>query len=335
MCGYMNPLPLPVISTVKTAYFDVFGNVFSFFKVSWLILIMVVLFVELPMLVVQREVYFSIHPEQRIENGQNSETAKIDLPVSEKSATEHSFVSEDAKRVEEEASRVSLKHVLVMMGLSLLQLVIMLSFSVAWYRQLLFHDKKGETIVLRFGKMEWNFAITCMKAGFALAPVMLVLMSYVMASIPGFSEGEPINLADSWWLFVGGTILQLYLIARLSMSYPLTMMGQFDKPIKQSWEMTRNHAGRMALGFLLMVLPATLLTIIVSGGVGYLLNLGTPSVPVDAATADIEVGFAEHLVYKTIGSIYMLFVFALVSSFYARTYAFLVRSQHANPPHPQ
>lgn len=164
-----------------------------------------------------------------------------------------------------------------------------------------------------------------------MAPVMLVLMSYYMASIPGFSEGEPINLAEYWPLFAGGCAVMLYLGSRLSMSYPLTMMGQFDAPIKQSWIMTRAQAGRIALGFMLLVLPVSIVTMIVVLAVSYGMNMGTQALPESGTVSDFDIGFAEHLIYKTIGSTYMLFAFALVSAFYARAYAFLVRSQQGTP----
>ncbi len=328
------PLSLPLLATVKAAYGDVCNDFFGFLKIIWVILLMMVLFVELPMLMVQREVYYSVHPEKRVEASQIVDASKLDLPSTEKKSSEKaptdnttSDVTKDATM--EQASRVDPTHVMIMMGLSLLQLLLIFSFSVAWYKQLLFNEKKGSTVFLHFGKLEWNFGLTAMKSGIVLAPIVLVLMSYYMASIPGFAEGEPIHLADYTGLYVGGCVLMLYLVSRLSMSYPLTMMGRYDAPIKESWSMTKHQAGRIMLGFLMMSFPVTIVTMVVVVGASYLINMGAPTLPDGTISKDIETGFAEHLFYKTIGSLYMIFAFALVSAFYARAYAFLVRSQQA------
>lgn len=330
------PLSLPLLATAKAAYADVCGNFIGFLKVIWVVLLMMALFVELPMLMVQREVYYSVHPEQRVEANHMKPGANLDIPAAEKPAADKDKESAEKKPADvtkdatmEQASRVDPTHVMIMMGLSLLQLLLLFSFSVAWYKQLLFNEKKGATVLFHFGKQEWNFGLTAMKSGIVLAPIVLVLMSYYMASIPGFSEGEPINISDYIGLYIGGGVLMLYLVARLSMSYPLTVSGHYEAPIKESWSMTKHHAGRIMIGFIMMTLPVTLITMVVVMGASYLINMNAPTLPDGTISKDIEAGFAEHLFYKTIGSAYMIFGAAFVSAFYARAYAFLVRSQQA------
>ncbi|MBY0428975.1 MAG: hypothetical protein K2Q32_07125 [Alphaproteobacteria bacterium] len=323
------PLSLPIIATVKAAYGDVFAKPMAFIKVMWLVLLMMILFVDLPMMVTQREAYLSMHPDKRAEQTEKIGPAKIDVPDTEKQATEKPTEATD-KALSTEASSLKPEYALAMLGISLLQLVLLFSYSVAWYRQLLFGDKKDKTIMFRFGKMEYQFAVTAMKNGLVLAPIMLVMMSYYMSSIPGFSDGEPINIIDYWWLFLAGIILVLYLVARLSMSYPLTMMGQFDEPIKQSWNLTNGQSLQIALGFINMVVPASIALIVIVVGASYLMNFGAQ--PTDEElNRNLDLAFAEHLVYRVIGATYMLYVFALVTAFYARSYAFLVRSQQSPP----
>ncbi len=324
-------LSLPILTTVKIAYGDVFGKPITFFKVIWLVLLMMVLFIDLPMLITQREAYFSMHPDKRVEVAQSASTTKIDLPATEKQTPDTKLTDKTATDVMmKEASGLKLEYVLVMIGISLLQLLLLFSYSVAWYRQLLFGDNKDKTIIFHFGKMEYNFAITAMKSGLVMAPIVLLMMSYYIASIPGFSEEEPISLAEHWWLFVGCGLLLTYLVARVSMSYPLTMMGQFDEPIKQSWKITKDQPLPIAMGFFCMVIPASIAMIILVVAASYLMNMGG-HIPEEHVSRTLDVTFAEHLIYRAIGSAYMLYVFALVSAFYARAYAFLVRSQQASP----
>ena len=324
-------LSLPILATVKMAYGDVFGKPITFFKVIWLVLLVMVLFIDLPMLITQREAYFSMHPDKRVEAVESAGATKIDLPATEKQ-TPNTKPTDKSKQdvIMEEASGMKLEYALVMIGISVLQLVLLFSYSVAWYRQLLFGDKKDKTIIFQFGKMEYNFALTAMKSGLVLAPLVFLMMSYYMASLPGFSDGEPINLAEYWWLFVGGGVLLIFLVARVSMSYPLTMMGQFDEPIKQSWKMTKHQPLPIALGFFCMVIPASIAMIVIVVGANYLMNVAG-QIPEENISRTLDITFAEHLIYRAIGSVYMLYVFALVSAFYARSYAFLVRSQQASP----
>lgn len=324
VCEMTKPLSLPILATLKAAYGDVFAKPTSFMKVMWLILLMMVLFVDLPMMVTQREAYLSMHPDKRVEITQKSEPTKIDLPATEQST------SEAVRPSPPEGNSLKMEYVLVMLAISLLQLVLLFSFSVAWYRQLLFGDNKGKTITFRFGKMEYQFGVTAMKNGLVMAPIMLIMMSYYIASIPGFADGDPIDVADYWWLFVTGAMAMMFLVARLSMSYPLTMMGQFDAPVKQSWNLTKGQSLQIGLGFFTMVVPASIAMIVVVVGASYLINAGAQ--PTDEElNRNLDISFVEHLIYRAIGSAYMLYVFGLVSAFYARAYAFLVRSQDPAP----
>ena len=290
-----------------------------------MVLLMMVLFVDLPMMVTQRAAYLSMHPEKRIEASQTSNAAKIDLP-----STEQQENTEPQPAVEEDTS-LKLEYALVMLGISVLQMLIIFSYSVAWYQQLLFNEKKDSTIFFRFGKLEYNFAITAMKAGIVLAPVVFVMISYFMATMPGFSDGEPIVLEDYWWLFLGGAVLLMFLLARCSMSYPLTIMGQFEKPIKLSWDMTKQQPLQIVLGFFSMIIPPSLGMMAIVMAASTLMNLDGQPVQEEIISAKLDFVFVEHLIYRAIGSAYMLVVFALVSAFYARTYAFLVRTKEAAP----
>lgn len=332
-------IPLPVLTTIKAAYGDVFGKLSAFLNVIWLILLMMVLFVEIPTLIVTQEIFSTLHPDAA---SAKPLEAKIDLPDTEKNALEKkqppaetdpstpaSIPRDESTQsiTMEEAQRVRPEHVLMIMALNLLQMAMIFSFSVAWYRQLLMDDRKGKTILFNYGKPEWNFTLTSMKSGFVLAPVVLVIVSYIMASIPGFSGPEAIPLQESWPVFLGGGILMLYLLARLSMGYPLTIMGHIAEPIRQSWLMTKYQAGRILIGSLIMALPVLLVSLLIVVGISILITSTGNVFSGENVPASTQISFAEHVIFKTVGSAFILFLFALVSAFYARVYAFLVRSQ--------
>jgi hypothetical protein len=339
-------LPLPLMATVKAAYKDVFGNLKAFLGVIWLILLMMVLFVEIPTLIVTQEIYKSMHPEIQAGGTADGAAAKITVPPtessenqsvpSEKTDAKENLGEENIQNVTmDQAERIKPEHLMIIMALNIFQMAMIFSFSVAWYRQLLLNDKKDKTVMFHFGKDEWNFALTAMKSGFVLAPVVLVMMSYFMASIPAFAGGETISLNDNWWLFAGGGILMLYLMARLSMGYPLTVMGQHEEPIKQSWLMTKQHAGRILLGSVMMSVPVLCLAMGIVIGLSLLLdgaiqNSLAQNIPAEAGQHQIEISFAEHILFKTIGATFLLFLFGLASAFYARIYAFLVRSSQVH-----
>ncbi|NDE91069.1 MAG: hypothetical protein EB059_08050 [Alphaproteobacteria bacterium] len=301
-------LPLPVIATVKAAYRDVFGDLKAFAGVMWLTLLMMVVFVELPTLMVTQAISKFIHPEKYVEAGVDTNiSAEHELPKTD--AEVDAVTVDDARHVPPE-------YVFMLMGLNLLATAILFSFSFAWYRQLLVGEKKGKMIVFHFGKAEWRFAITALKCGFAVAPFMLVMVSFAMASLPEFAGGAPQSLGESMPVFLICGVLMLAIMARVSMSYPLTVMHITDAPIKQSWVMTRQQTLRIVAGIITMVVPLFSGSLLVVIGINYLLNGGK-----GAPT------FAEHLLYKTLGSLFLLVACALISAFTARAYAFLVRSQ--------
>lgn len=319
-------LPLPVLATVKAAYGDVIGNLKGFLGSIWLILLMMVLFVEIPTLMMTQYIYNSIHPE--LQNAPNAASGKIDLPATEKGTAEKIAEAENSKPVTiEEARQVKPEHLAVILGLSLLQMAMLFSFSVAWYRQLLLGEKKDRTILFHYGKAEWNFTKTAMKSGFALAPIVLVVTSFFMASIPEFSGGEAVSLEDNWYIFAGCGVLMMYIIARLSMSYPLTVMGEVTTPFKQSWTMTAQQVWRIMLGNILLALPTVLAALGIVIGVSLAITSAEQSITGEAVQAGARLGFAEHVLFKAIGATFILFLFGLMSAFYARVYAFMVRSK--------
>ncbi len=326
-------LPLPVLATVKAAYGDVFGNLKGFLGSIWLILLMMVLFVEIPTLIMTQQIYKSIHPEAH--TTLDDMTGKIDVPSPEKSLEEKSTAekvaaSENSRPVTiEEARQVKPEHLAIILALSLFQMAMIFSFSVAWYRQLLLGEKKDKTIVFSYGKPEWHFTLTAMKSGFALAPIVLVFTSFFMASIPEFSGGEAVSLEDNWAVFLGCGLLMMFVIARLSMSYPLTVMGQTTEPFKQSWVMTAKHVWRIMLGNILLALPTVVVALGIVIGVSLLISSAQQGIAGDVAQQGNRLGFAEHVLFKAIGAAFILFLFGLMSAFYARVYAFMIRSQQA------
>ncbi|MDX1923201.1 MAG: hypothetical protein SFW65_08750 [Alphaproteobacteria bacterium] len=321
-------LPLPIIATVKAAYGDVIGNLKAFLGSIWLILLMMVLFVEIPTLIVTQEIYKSIHPEVQI--AQQDMGPKLDLPPSEKGVTEKIAEAENSRAVTiAEARQVKAEHLAMILALNLFQVAMVFSFSVAWYRQLLLGEKKDKTIIFHYGKPEWHFTLTAMKSGFAQAPIVLVMVSFFMASIPEFAGGEAVSISDNWPLFIGGIVLMLYLIARTSMSYPITVMGEVTEPFKQSWVMTKQNVWRIFLGNLLIGLPTVIVALGIVIGVSLLISTTQQNVTGEAAQAINRLSFAEHVLFKTIGAAFILFLFGLISAFYARAYAFMIRTKQA------
>lgn len=319
-------LPLPILATVKAAYGDVIGNLKGFLASIWLILLMMVLFVEIPTLMMTQHIYHSIHPEAR--TTLDDVTGKIDVPATEKGTAEKLAEAENSKPVTiAEARQVKPEHLAVILALSLLQMAMIFSFSVAWYRQLLLGEKKDKTIIFHYGKAEWNFTMTAMKSGFALAPIVLVITSFFMASIPEFSGGEAVSLSDNWYIFAGCGLLMMYVIARLSMSYPLTVMGEATTPFKQSWTMTAQQVWRIMLGNILLALPTVFVALGIVIGVSLLVTSAEQGITGEAVQTGSRLGFAEHVLFKAIGAAFILFLFGLMSAFYARVYAFMVRSK--------
>ncbi len=321
-------LPLPIIATVNAAYGDVLGNLKAFLGSIWLILLMMVLFVEIPTLIMTQEIYKSIHPEAYA--ALEDTGAKLDMPSTEKTVPQKIAEAENSRPVTiEEARQVKPEHLAIIFALNLFQMAMVFSFSVAWYRQLLLGDKKGKTIVFHYGKPEWHFTLTAMKSGFAQAPVVLVMISFFMASIPEFAGGEAISVSDNWPLFVGGIVLMLYLIARTSMSYPMTVMGEVTEPFKQSWAMTRQNVWRIFIGNLMIGLPTVMAALGIVIGISLLVGTAQHGMTGEAMPPDSRLSFAEHVLFKTIGAAFILFLFGLVSAFYARSYAFMIRSKQA------
>jgi hypothetical protein len=331
---------------MKSAYGDVFGNIGGFLRIIWLMVAISIVFIELPSLLLTNYIFDYIHADKKIEVSvdvppsisSNVSVAKVETPpaVIEKTVTEIAATEKPPQAsapqpsAMEQAERVKPEHMMMLMALNLIQIAIVVSFLVAWYRQLLFAENKGKTITPHFGKNEWDYTKTVMKSSFVLFPVMMVLMGYGVASIPGFSDGKPEDISQTWPVFVicGGALL--YLLASLSMSSPITIMGHTATPIKDSWKMTTSHIVPLILGNLCVFIPAMIVAMVLISGASWLLHLSVQSVPgamVDDAAQD---PFMITLCIKAMGSFFTLVLFALLAAFHARVYAFLVRSKQAD-----
>lgn len=318
-------LPIPLLSTVQKAYRDVFGDLGALLRALCVLLFMSVVLVEIPTMMMTDYIYGYVHPvkEKKVEAPASPSTGP-EAPVS----AETKKANDDAM---EAAQRIQPEHMAALMALNLLQMAILVSFLVAWYRQLLLGEKTGGIILFRFGKNELAFAKTLVKASLVLFPVMMVLLSYGLALMPEFSDGKPEDISQVWPVFLICVLLLLYFLASLSMSYPLTIMGETAAPIKDSWRMTKPHLVNIIAGNLMLFIPAIIGSTLIISGVSWLLHLPYQPVPGAVAPEDVHDPFYVTLCLKAFGVLFTFILFALISAYQARVYAFLVRSQQAEP----
>lgn len=330
---------LPVLATVKAAYGDVFGNFAAFLKIVWVIWLALLIAVELPALLLGEQV----RKELAVQQAQIGDAAKKENVVappaqepagesmeSDKKAGETTQAAGEAPAMPVPRTRLSLDLLVASMILNLVQVALIFCFSVAWYRQLLLHEEKGRLIGLRFGKREWNFGWTSVKAGFALAPLSFILFGVVMANAPGAEVTADIR-QQNLVIMVVCLITMLYVQARLSLAYALTVMGENKAPIARSWELSRGQSLRLMAGNLLTVAPisAAVMGFVYALSWGITQMLGAPAVPgalEQAPDPNSPIMLAFSIFMKAVGALFTLLVVATLSAFQARSYAYLLRA---------
>jgi hypothetical protein len=335
----------PLMLTVRDSYRDVFGNIKGFFKTTWLIWALLLVCVEIPASFVAERIRGEMGTirqtetfSQQVDTFLEDETA-LPAPraLPEKTAPEVSGKPDLAppgagkppatNALDDAEHRVSLTSGLMMMLVNLVQVLILFAFVVAWYRNLLLHEKKGETVPFRIGRNEWHFAWTNMKASLFLMPIFFIATSLVVGSL--MSEAATMNAVDSL-VFSVAVIAFIYVQARLTLSYPMTAIGKFETPIQESWNMTKDHVWRIACGNILIILPMAgalmVFAYILSLVVGLMAPPPESPVPDDVAGPSVHFYIMQYAMHA-FGSYFTIFFLAVISAFHARVYAMLVRGQ--------
>jgi hypothetical protein len=176
---------------------------------------------------------------------------------------------------------------------------------------------KDKIILFRFGKMELDYSWTSVKTAFVLLPLLLIAVALAFSLImpqPGETSGP-----ETYAFIAIGVLASLYLQARLSIAYPLTVMGDAE-PVKKSWKLTGRYGVQLAIGQVLIVVPMMVVMLGFVFAASALIEHFRP----DALDTHRELPLFAALLLKAIGSLFTLSVFAALVAFQARAYGFLV-----------
>jgi hypothetical protein len=295
----------PVFTTVRAAYADVFGNFPAFLRGIWLIWLLLFVLVDVPNHFVTQDA------------GVMMKTLAKNLPENTQLKPEEVMMSGHPV--------LKLPYIVLMGAFSCLQMMLVICFTVAWYVQLLRGENKGKTLTPRLGKREWNYAWTSLKVGFVLFPAFVILGGLLTAFLPQSGEGGP--TVETYMCMVVAGLLALYLQARLSMSFPLTVLDHIQEPLKQSWDMTKKNSLPVMAGLISVFIPILLLMVTVI----LLLSVGAEALfaPGHVSAGEEEMVFPAPIVLglKAVGSLFTLLIFGVLSAFQARAYAYFLRTQ--------
>lgn len=305
----------PLLATAVTAYRDVFGNPANTMRMitfSWMLMF---LLIDIPTHFIGKEITAAVEAQKATQASNPKPELPPDMPpeVAAKAA-------EIMANFPQEPPRIKTEHIIASFALNLLQVMIIFSFAVALYRKFLRGDAREKPIFFRFGKQEWDYSWTSVKAGFAVLPVLLLVAGLAFSLI--VPQGEVQNL-ETYVLIAVGVAIGLYLQARLSIAYPLTVMGETQAPVRKSWKMTGKYGVQLAIGQVLIVVPMTLLLL----GLVFTASALVEHFFADALNPKHEFPLAATLLLKAIGSLFTLSVFAVLAAFQARAYRFLVKSE--------
>lgn len=314
----MTTLSFPLLATVRASFRDVFGDIKGFFKISWLMWLMIILLVELPMSFLADDIHKNADTAQsmadfraQMQGGAETGQAEIDQGVT---STDQAVPGAAGSK-----SRVTPMQLMMVMGLNLVQILLLMRFILAWVRALVLHEQRGELIRPIVGKREFYLLWTSMKA----SAIMMPLTIFSFYPIAMLMMGMPLSQFDI--LIAAGFLVGLvYLQARFSLSYVLSSIGENEEPVRQSWLLTKGQALRIIGGNFLVMLPLflviTLVTFVLSIAVAGLVTSSG-----DAETAVVQVPYWLRAIYKGIGTAFLLVVTGVITAFYARVYATLVR----------
>ncbi|MBI3418863.1 MAG: hypothetical protein HY053_01845 [Proteobacteria bacterium] len=304
---------LPLLATLLAAARDVFGDLPGTLRSFWFIGLLLIVIVEVPMLFLSDYVGKHVLPELKQQVAEAS--AQVTTPTGAKPG--EIKPSDEIPNLPKSVlarNPSTMWVVLLGLGLNTVQMLLLFRFMVGWYRRLLVGEGKGKTISLRLAKPEWQLMWTSVKVAFAFLPVALAIFVVITFANP---TGDPNALPafNIWPYLVVIGVVALYLQARLALAYPITCMEGTDAPVRQSWNLTRRQAIRIALGNLLTVIPLMLGIGLLFLGLSWILaNLF--SVPENGEEA---VAMAVRLVLKSLSVFSMLFLVAGLSAFHARS----------------
>lgn len=325
----MNTMPasIPIRATVRDAYRDVFSDFKGFFKTTWLIWLLLLLCVEVPMGFLTEQMRSELGSDGAVTDTRAvlEESGLVEKPQEKPSVAQGGAPVQ--AQAEKPRKTISLKTAAMVMVVDIIQVLLLFSFVVAWYRALLLHEKRGSIIAPRLGRNEWHYAWTNMKAGFVLAPFFI----FIFLGIAGMAmnAGPEVTISGVDIAVLGlGLVALFYLQARLALAYPATAVGEHITPLKHAWDLSRGLGWRILGGNLLVVLPLMsgllLFAALLSKLVDWLAPLPDPSLAQAQQAVPALVTYGQVLM-KIISNYFILVFFGVLSAFHARIYATLMR----------
>ncbi len=306
----MTASSFPLLATVRASFRDVFGDIKGFIQIRWLMGLVMILFVELPMGFLVNDIQKNVDTAQsmadlRAQMQVGAETGQAPADVTDGSAT--------AK------GRITPMQLTLIMALNFLQILLLMRFILAWVRALVLHEQRGELIRPALGKRELYLLWTSMKASALMMPLTIFAL-YPMALL---MTGMPLTQLD---IIISASFLVgiIYLQARFSLCYVLSSISENEEPVRQSWLLTKGQALRIIGGNFLVMMPL-LLGIMLVTFVLSLVATGFVISPAEEGTAVTQIPYWLRAFYKGIGTAFLLVVTGVITAFYARVYATLVR----------
>lgn len=336
----MSAVSFSLTATVRDAFRDVLSDIKGFFKITWVIWLLLVLCVEVPMGFLTEQMRAELGPEMATPDmrGVLEQSGFVDKPeVAAQRPASPSVPSSAAASVttektmpsmpEKPQKRISIKTAMLVMLVDVVQVLLIFSFAVAWYRALLLHEKRGLTIMPRLGRNEWNYAWTNMKAGLVLAPLFVFCFLATAGTVMGAGPEAAISVVDIALILVALVAL-FYLQARLALAYPATAIGETQIPLKQAWELSRGQGWQILAGNLLIAFPLMALMLLLVALVSFIINALVPAP--DPALEQAQQSVPALVTYgqgfiKILSNYFILVFFGVLSAFHARVYATLVR----------
>lgn len=137
---------------------------------------------------------------------------------------------------------------------SIAQFLALTAFAVLWHRAILLNERPTGLIHMRVGREEVRyFLLGLLLTAVILAPA-IAMQQWAMAYAPDAS-GLPAVLFALAMLAVLATMLVV--VARLTLVYPATAIGEFAQGFRWSWRLTRGNTLRILGGAVIATLPWT------------------------------------------------------------------------------